>query len=240
MRDPALGFNTLVNGDPALVHIDGVSVYELNKDGLIRRHRLENIVLTGKEEGARSVQLAFAWPTMGVATPELAMPFFRSLGAALATRSSQPAPHATNAPLHALTTHRRSADPVATAANDAAETPMQRAARERREDEEKRQRIAALREPKAAESPKNLFGLTAPQACETSYDCESPMVCCDLLFASVCCTGGMLIPTTDGGQQGSMQRQAIPIPVERDGPEGGAAPRYPESPAPGDNGPYGF
>jgi len=62
-----------------------------------------------------------------------------------------------------------------------------------------------------------------PQPCDTSYDCEQPMVCCDLLFASVCCTGGMMIPTTDGNM--ALQPRAIPIPVEADKPEGSLPPR---------------
>lgn len=226
MRDPALGIKTLVNGEPALVHIDGVSIYELNSDGLIRAHRLENIVLTGGEQ-AEQVRLAFAWPQAGFATPELAMPFFRSLDAAL----QHNAPEGGHVPTRYSA---RSAPPVM---EEGRETPMQRAARERAEDEAKRQRLEALRNPNKGQgggTNKLPFGLSGPTQCETSYDCDAPMVCCDLLFASVCCTGGILIPTRE--PEGVLQRQAIPIPVERDnglpgngpaGPAGGSAPRYP-------------
>ena len=70
------------------------------------------------------------------------------------------------------------------------------------------------------------------QECETSYDCDAPMVCCDLIVASVCCSGGMRAPSS---QEGVLQRQLIPIPVEKDDnsglppgvPGGGSAPpRY--------------
>ena len=55
-----------------------------------------------------------------------------------------------------------------------------------------------------------------PQQCETSYDCESPLVCCDLLIAKVCCGGGMMIPRARGVPEMELQRRAIPIPVEKD------------------------
>jgi len=51
------------------------------------------------------------------------------------------------------------------------------------------------------------------------------MVCCDLLFGSVCCTGGMMIPTVEG--KAALQRQAIPIPVERDDGTGPGSPPFP-------------
>ena len=109
---------------------------------------------------------------------------------------------------------------------------MLRAARERAEDAEKAQRLAELRNPRKADNKKKgLFGLEGPQQCETSYDCEAPEVCCDLLFGSVCCSAGMLIPTRD--PKAALQRQAIPIPVERDDglPRGAGndSPRYPGS-----------
>ena len=107
------------------------------------------------------------------------------------------------------------------------ETPMERAARERAEDAAKRARIEALRTPKMER--RTMFGLDAPQACESSFDCEQPLVCCDLLFTSVCCAGGMMIPRVDP----AVQYQAIPIPVERDRP--GTQP-----PAPGPQPPTGF
>ena len=83
MRDPALGLTSLPgsNGEPALVHIDGVSSYVLNDEGKIRAHHLENIVMRGQDETV--AKLGLMWPSPAMATPELAIPFFRSLDAAL-------------------------------------------------------------------------------------------------------------------------------------------------------------
>ena len=97
---------------------------------------------------------------------------------------------------------------------------MQRAARERAEDAEKAQRLAELRAPKS-EGKTGLFGISMPQPCDTSYDCERPMVCCDLLFGSVCCDSGLMIgmPEKKVGDL-QLQPRAIPVPVDDDGPPG--------------------
>jgi len=228
MRDPALGLIKLANGEPALIHIDGISIYQLDSNGKISSHWLENIIMRGKEEA----QLAFAWSMPQFSTPELAIPFFSPLEAALpgglailplpnmGSRYGEVKPPSDGKPLSTLA--RRSREPMASAASDssdpkAPETPMQRAAREREEDMAKAQRLRELRTPKQKQH--DLFGIgrRMPQPCDTSYDCERPKVCCDLLVASVCCDGGMMIPTTDRGV--ALQRQAIPISVdERDGP----------------------
>ena len=120
---------------------------------------------------------------------------------------------------------------------------MERAARERAEEEEKERRLADLRAPKRQAQERRgggggfpwLGGAPKPQACETSYDCERPMVCCDLLFGSVCCSGGLLIPTTDS-VKGMLKKQpqAIPIPVEKDDPN--FPPGVPQGPGQGPTG----
>lgn len=210
LRDPAFGIQRLDI-------VDGVSVYELDAEGLIRLHKLENIVLRGHEQ-PMPVSLASLWPRVG-ATPELALPFFRVLRLAVEQAPQQPWL------AQAQPTSRRAPVPVASAAASG-ETPMQRAQREQAEDAEKARRIAERRAPDKKGGLGAAFGLRAPQPCESSYDCESPMVCCDLIFASVCCTGGMMIPARP---EPGMQRQAIPIPVERDSPMG-IPPQYPGPP----------
>jgi len=238
MRDPALGLTSLLaSGTPALVHLDGVSVYELDAEGKIDRHRLENIVMRG-DEMKQPVQLAFAWPNAGFAqTPELALPFFRSLDAALpsslrslfedvAQPQPQRSPMAHVSPPLSARPHARRAPPPVASASEERETPMQRATRERDEDEAKARALAEMRAPKPSQEGESSFlGLSMPEPCTTSYDCERPMVCCDLLFGSVCCTGGMMIPTVEG--KAALQRQAIPIPVERDDGTGPGSPPFP-------------
>ena len=110
----------------------------------------------------------------------------------------------------------RSPAPVATAG----ETPMERAARERAEDAELAMRRRELRSTPAAAGERgflsNFFDAAfSPQACESNYDCEDPLVCCDLVVASICCSSGMMIgPPAPRGSQ--LQGQAIPIPIPVD------------------------
>jgi len=210
MRDPVMGLTQLNI-------IDGVSVYDLDSVGKIRAHRLENIIMTDREQG-QPVTLGFLWPTPQMAMPEMAVPFFKTLHSA----AGVPAAPLSLMPLRAdRATARRNPAPQAMADGGfEGETPMQRAERERAEDAEKARRLAELRTQKQEQQQGGglggIFGMSGPQQCETSFDCDAPMVCCDLLVASVCCSGGMMIPKR--GPEASLQRQAIPIPVEKDSP----------------------
>jgi len=250
MRDPALGLTTLVNGEKALLNLDGVSVYTLDTDGKIVRHTLETLVIREQEDMA-PVPLRFAWP---MATRELAlpMPYFEPLegmpeaatlarqlllaasnaAANAANKAAAPPSSAASSTSRRPAFRSRSREPRASAADEPAarETPIERAARERAEDAEKAARLSEMRAAKPQSKRQSLFGVSVPQQCETSYDCEQPEVCCDLLFGKVCCTGGLMIPQVELEPQ--LQRQAIPIPVEKGdnrfpGPKNGnPPPRY--------------
>merc|ERR1719491_338664 len=230
VRDPVLGLTQLNV-------IDGVSVYELDSVGKIRKHKIETIVMATPDM-MQPINLGLLWPTTRLATPEMAIPFFRSLDAAILLAERAPLPRAGLPMLPMSLTaprgrHSRAGFPQATLSAESGETPMQRAAREREEDAEEARRLAELRAPKEEKkSGWSPFAFKKPQECETSYDCDAPMVCCDLIVASVCCSGGMRAPSS---QEGVLQRQLIPIPVEKDDnsglppgvPGGGSAPpRY--------------
>mmetsp|Transcript_16967 Transcript_16967/g.41779 ORF Transcript_16967/g.41779 Transcript_16967/m.41779 type:complete len:327 (-) Transcript_16967:751-1731(-) len=45
--------------------------------------------------------------------------------------------------------------------------------------------------------------------CETSYDCDYPQFCCDLLLAKVCCSNGAFAPVP----------QTVPVPIPVDQPD---------------------
>ena len=68
-----MGLSALLGGEDAVVHIDGISLYEVSTDGHLRTHRLENIEVAGQ-----TPQLAhmLAWPLASVPeTPMTAVPF---------------------------------------------------------------------------------------------------------------------------------------------------------------------
>ena len=105
---------------------------------------------------------------------------------------------------------------------------MERAAREREEITREEARLTELRTPKKSQQAGGLgFLKNAVQMCETSYDCDAPLVCCDMLFASVCCSGGLMIPARPNP---ALQPQMIPIPVEKDPTPG--MPEPPQYPSP--------
>jgi len=207
-----------------LVYLDGVSAYELNSKGMIHTHRLENIVLNSP--GAQPIKLAFAWPTAGQAIPEPAMPFFVSLGAALEAHSSavvssvQALQPATPGPQLLRQPSPRAPPPRASGADSPVEetkkkeTPMERAAREREEMAAEAKRLKELRTPKEAKKKGGRSFNLGLQTCETNFDCERPLICCDLAVAKFCCGGGMMI----GVPPPSLQRVPIPIPVRKDPP----------------------
>ena len=58
-----------------------------------------------------------------------------------------------------------------------------------------------------------------PSGCDNSWDCDSPMQCCDFVLFKVCCNEGMGNPVSEP------RLVPIPIPVE-DFP--GYPPRYPD------------
>ena len=228
---------------PDIQVIDGISVYNLDAEGLIRSHKLENIVMRGSGGVEhQSVSLAdLLWRAQGM--PNLAYPNFRAPApatVAIAPLTAAVHPMAAgaggaHAMMAALPSHKRRGSAPRACATADPETPMQRAARERAEDAEKARKLAE-KNAKATSGEQNvlsrLFASTAPQKCETSLDCESPMVCCDLfMLGSVCCGGGLMTPIRPSPEA---QLQAIPIPVEEDtpGPPGFPGPFPGQSPPP--------
>ena len=142
---------------------------------------------------------------------------------------------------------RRASVPVAMAGRG--ETPMERALRERAEDTETARQRAEQRRQKQREGDGGFIGRIAstlndglfdlsPQGCESNYDCERPEVCCDLVFARICCSSGSMIGAGGGrgpkGQLG-LQGSLIPIPVPVDDGDGqGRGTGSTGRPAPGD------
>jgi hypothetical protein len=68
---------------------------------------------------------------------------------------------------------------------------------------------------KQAESPLPSFLGAWPKVtgCEDSWDCDSPMICCDFALFKVCCNEGLGSPAYEPAYV------PIPIPVERDYPQ---------------------
>lgn len=65
MRDPALGLDTFADGAPAVLHFDGVSVYELSDKGVVKAHKIDNMAVSGGEHALDSLSFANLVPSMG-------------------------------------------------------------------------------------------------------------------------------------------------------------------------------
>lgn len=80
----------------------------------------------------------------------------------------------------------------------------------------------ANRRPKKEKSPlSKIFGNIFDDTCESNFDCQRPEVCCDLGFKKMCCSSGQKI--VDGLR--GVQPQMAPVPVvagryPRGGPDG--------------------
>ena len=141
-----------LGSEPPMVQLDGVSVYELDDEGMVRLHKLESIILTPSVEQPSPVSLTFAWPHADLAVPELARPFFRAVNAA-AEGHAREGLVVEGLAVEAVAEHsagawstRRAPPPQASASDDAGrETPMERAARERGEMAQEAQQRQELR-----------------------------------------------------------------------------------------------
>jgi len=208
MRAPFAALPGLARDDSGrpIVYVDGVSEYEIDTKGFVYKHVLNDVVVTPPElQGAVNLAL-FAWP--GGFSPQAAP---QPAGAGAGAFS----PHAHLESSVALGSRgRRTTRPrVPSPMMSARETPMERAARERAEDAERAERLREIRTPRGARGKggglAEFLSSVSPQSCESNYDCERPLVCCDLVVASICCSSGMMI----GAPQSQLQQQAIPIPI---------------------------
>ena len=244
IKDPTLGL-TSFHQEPVLVNVDGVSRYDLDGKGHVHLHALENIVMSGPDTklldfpnlelmwrvpklvpaGAGGAQ---GWPMPVPAHGAVAHGAVASTvavaSAVAATRERLAAARSTGARRTAAPSMSISIDETYEGRNPS-ESPVDRAARERQEDADEAARLRALRTPPPTAEKKSggmglpdflkMGKLKAPNSCETNYDCERPMVCCDLVVARVCCSSGMgLGPQRKEGEM-SLQGQLIPIPIKK-------------------------
>lgn len=73
MMDPTFGLTSLV-GEPVVVHVDGVSAYDLDGRGRVHVHRLENVVLSGGDRDLLDMpNLELMW-RLPALVPPVAMP----------------------------------------------------------------------------------------------------------------------------------------------------------------------
>ena len=234
IKDPTLGL-TSFHQEPVLVNVDGVSRYDLDGKGHVHLHALENIVMSGPDKKLLdfpNLELMWRLPALVPAPagggPGWAMPV-PAHGAVAHGAVASAVAATTQRIAAARSTAGRTAAPSMSISIDetyegrkAGESPVDRAARERQEDADEAARLTALRTPPPSLEKKSggfglpdfLTSMKTPDSCETNYDCERPMVCCDLVVARVCCSSGMGLGPQQKGEM-ELQGQLIPIPIEK-------------------------
>lgn len=214
------------------IHVDGISAYHINSDGMAYRHELETVIVNGTPV---EPPFAYAW---------INLPAWVSRGAA-AKPGAMPAPNGLVSP---SSPSRLFEDPAAAALEvDLGLATMLTAARtdpELRGDylgaltvlmsadaseggggsEERgvgdagggrgadQKDGGAEAEPKKAKTIKGKkkqgwFGLQNKLECDTSFDCTGGMVCCDFVLVKVCCSNGIRQP-----KFGDLVPSLVPIP----------------------------
>ncbi|CAM9241888.1 unnamed protein product, partial [Phaeothamnion confervicola] len=179
------------------LYLDGVSVYSLTDDGLVKSHVFETIIVNGTPV---EPPFAYAWinldswlgaetPTMvpgGVASSLLAAP------AKIAAAAAAVPPAAAAAPVQMAATALLT--PVQVAAAAALATPVRMAAAAPRNEGGRSQRSSSSGNKNSARSKqdKGWPKVDLPNSCESSWDCDSPQTCCDFVLFKVCCSQGGL------------------------------------------------
>lgn len=243
------------------VHVDGISVYEMDrKTGMIIQHRVENLLVNGNPVHApKGVVYALSKEMAGVPAaggfgidqgPLSSPTTAKSKGFQLEFRS----PKIFSRGYSPLFTMTSSASSDGESGND---NPFDEDAYQRKNDTRRKYGLPALspeefmkieaevrqlelvqqqKQQQAAQQNaaalaaeekkkkrgnflKNMMGDVLTDTCESNYDCERPMVCCDFMFKKVCCASGMKVMN---GIPGEMQPLRVPIPAKfpRGGPDG--------------------
>jgi len=80
MRDPALGLDTFADGAPAVLHFDGVSIYELSDTGLVRAHKIDNMVSNHSKAFALTCSRALTWYFLRLSSPRMHVEPWKAVG----------------------------------------------------------------------------------------------------------------------------------------------------------------
>lgn len=244
----------IYGGERNQLHVDGISVYEINREsGMITQHRVEHLLVNGNPVHAPNgvVHALTNEVTQGVPVGGFGgfgIERNKQNGFRLEFKSSN---------LNPFRQNRNSLFTMTSSASDNSGENFDRKAFEKKNATRKKYGLPALSEEEfmkieaevreleliqrekqqaarqmaaaelAAEEKKkkrgnflrNMMGDIMTDTCESNYDCERPMVCCDFVFKKVCCASGMKVMN---GIPGQMQPLRVPVPVEfpRGGPDG--------------------
>mmetsp|Transcript_25688 Transcript_25688/g.37952 ORF Transcript_25688/g.37952 Transcript_25688/m.37952 type:complete len:435 (-) Transcript_25688:163-1467(-) len=212
---------TIYGGVRNKLHVDGISVYELNREGIVMRHKLERILVNNvpvKEPKGVFVALSQmietdGVPVLGVEGPKnfrlefrgqnpLSALFGGSSGSSSSLFSSssdgQAYPEGFNEDAYIKKNASRQKfglKPISV------EEFMMIEEQVKKLDDEMKDKANAFaasasefaerKEKQAGNFLSKMLGNVFDDACDSNWDCERPKVCCDLGFKRMCCSSGM-------------------------------------------------
>lgn len=219
------------------LHVDGISVYEFDREtGEIVQHRIEKLLMNSEElrpeEGviaairnqhtvtvpsfSKSNQLVEFQSFHSFVNPRLPSLFAVEESAAFAANSDYPDLDWEKLEAKNKSRKKFGLKPLTP------EEFLELEAQVEQMDSQQRQQAASMA---AAELSKKkagdkgsffdkLFGDVLKDTCESNYDCERPEVCCDFGFKKMCCRSGT--PVVNGPRP---QLALVPVPVDVNMPD---------------------
>lgn len=239
------------------IHVDGISAYHINSDGLAYRHDLETVVVNG-----RAVEPPFAyawinlpaWVSRGAVAPGAALPSphnafsveqqpaeqleLADVGVSAMLDAARTDPELRGDYMRALSSVLmmdtdgaagvESSGSGAGADGGDADAGVEEAAAAAAATAAKERAAKAKALEEEKKKQGGWFGSKGAElTCETSWDCTDGMVCCDFVLLKVCCSNGIRQP-----KFGELIPSLVPIPG-RGRNENDNAPR--RTPPPGGN-----
>jgi len=205
------------------LYVDGVSVYETNKLGVITQHRVEHLLLNDNPAALPNGIFhainneAQGIPVLGVEGGVHST--FYSISSQTATTADS---SFNKESFEQRNSYRKKYGLKPLTPDEFIEIEQKTRLLEQETKLRKEQLTrAAVKRPNKKKG--GLFSNLFEDTCESNFDCERPEVCCDLIVKKICCSTGVKINNMIPGQQ--RQPALVPVPARPDGSPG-SLPRY--------------
>jgi hypothetical protein len=218
----------LFGGTKTTLHVDGISVYELNSSGKVIQHRVEHLMINDRpvvtEQGifmaldqlkvGGECSPAYFGIEQNQIVPFATVPSFghkESLLEPLYAVSSSTSPdHDNTVDWEALERKNKSRkkfglDPLTPEEFLELEAQVQQMTKQSQQNQPQTTTTVSQKRPQK-NFIKQLFGNVLEDTCESNFDCQRPQVCCDFGFKKMCCASGQMVSNM----------QPVRIPVTKD------------------------
>lgn len=198
------------------LHVDGISVYEVDNEGKIIQHRVENLLLNDRPLLApKGIFAAVTEEAQGI--PVLGMeggPVLKSMRMSphlpTTVLSSSSNAEARDFDMEAFNTRNNyrkkfGLPPLSPEEFEEVEAQVKILAKET---QQKRESLAQTAQQRRR---KNIFSDIFSDSCETNFDCERPEVCCDFILKKVCCASGIGVIN---GSPGELRRAKVEVTAD--------------------------